>query len=57
MFAQSQYLEFEEESTGGPIQSDSVWWALRLEVLACYLTERMAEEGDDEDNGPTSPQA
>jgi hypothetical protein len=57
MLTRSQHLEFEEESTGEPIQGCSVWWHLRLEALARYLMDRLAEEGDDEDNGPTSPQA
>ena len=55
MFAQSQHLEFEEEFTGEPIQSCSVWWALRLEALARFLMERMAEEGNDEHSDSSRP--
>ncbi len=57
MCAKSQHFELEEEFTGEPIQGCSVWWALRIEALARFLMERLAEEGDDEDDGPSGPQA
>lgn len=57
MRARNRQIEFEEEFAGEPIQGFPVWWALRLEALACYLMERVAEEGDDEDDGPSGPQA